>query len=79
MCMLDNFKAILMSIILVLALTLSPSTDPNPSPCPTLVADLQQVILGDGSRNMLSEHFLFTPNDNPESNLDVIGSKYLAF
>ena len=35
------------------------------SPSPNLVADLQQLILGDGSRNMLSEQFfLFTPNNN---------------
>ena len=35
--------------------SLTPS--PNPSPCPTLVADIQQLILGYRSRNMLSEQF----------------------
>ena len=29
----------------------------NPSPRPTVVADLQQLILGGRSRNMLSEQF----------------------
>ena len=38
-----------------LALFLTPSL--SPSPCPTLVSDVQQLILGYRSRNMLSEQF----------------------
>ena len=48
-----------------MTLTLSPSPKTltlSPSPCPTLVADIQQLILGCKSRNMLSEQFFINNN-----------------